>query len=90
MAQLVTLYHKDGCHLCEDTRRDLGAMQAAFALTVREVDITSDPALYERFRNVIPVVDIDGGALLYAPIGQAELRAALSAVARTGSSRGNP
>ena len=89
MARLVTLYHKEGCHLCEDTRRDLAALQTALPLAVREVDITSDPALYERFRYVIPVVDIDGGPLLYAPIGWAELQAALSAAAHVSSNRGN-
>jgi hypothetical protein len=46
--------------------------------TVREVDITSDDALFEQYEFLIPVVQIDGERELCAPVRLADLRRALS------------
>jgi glutaredoxin len=52
----VVLYTAAGCHLCERARAVLKESGAAF----HEVDITGDPALEERYREWLPVVEIDG------------------------------
>jgi hypothetical protein len=52
----VTLYGKPGCHLCEDAELLLSLLQRSYAMTVTKVDITADPALFERYKWDIPVV----------------------------------
>lgn len=64
----LTLYGKPGCHLCEDAAHLLAGLAAEFGWEITETDITGDPALEERFRYAIPVVDVDGAALVYPPI----------------------
>ena len=52
----VVLYTAAGCHLCERARAVLEESGAPFD----EVDITRDPVLEERYREWLPVVEIDG------------------------------
>ncbi len=76
----VTLYMKDGCHLCEQARELLERFDddgSYGRLNISEVDINSDPALFERYKYVIPVIEIDERAHLEAPISATDLRAAL-------------
>ena len=56
----IVVYSKDGCHLCEKVIAELEKLRSAegFDLTTRE--ITGDPELYERYKNMIPVISIDG------------------------------
>src|SRR5437764_12958475 len=54
----VTLYTKHDCPLCEAAKEAIGRSGAAVDLT--EVDIESDADLFERFRNDIPVIHVDG------------------------------
>ncbi|MCC7355881.1 MAG: glutaredoxin family protein [Anaerolineae bacterium] len=82
MARRITLYSKPDCHLCEEARADLRTLETELGLEVIEVDITGDPALYRRFQYLIPVIDIDGGVALFAPIDLVELRHALAEVKR--------
>jgi glutaredoxin len=52
----VTLFHAQGCHLCERAREVLREAAVEF----EEVDIGGDPALEERYREWLPVVEVDG------------------------------
>ena len=52
----VTLYTKVGCCLCDDVKRVLQGETTALNLMIREIDIESDPALFEAHRYEIPVV----------------------------------
>jgi hypothetical protein len=54
----VTLFHAVGCHLCEQARAVLAAELGAEGFA--EVDITGDEALEARYREWLPVVEIDG------------------------------
>jgi hypothetical protein len=76
----ITLYMKEGCHLCAEAMSLLDRFDADGGygrLNVSEVEITSDPALFERYQYVIPVIEIDDRAHLEAPIRASDLRAAL-------------
>jgi len=73
----IILYTKPGCHLCDDVLEDLRLLGYEMDLMVETVDITSAPALLERFQTLIPVVDVDGGPLLTPPITIRRLREAL-------------
>jgi glutaredoxin len=52
----VTLYHAEGCHLCERARAVLEASGEPYD----EVDITGVPELEAAYREWLPVVEIDG------------------------------
>jgi len=56
----IVLYTKSGCCLCDDAKAALRVARAQVEFALREVDIESDPALYEAHRNDIPVIEIDG------------------------------
>jgi hypothetical protein len=43
-------------------------------MRVTEVDITSDEALLRRYRDTIPVIEVDGWLTLGGRIDEAELR----------------
>ena len=77
MAKLVTFYTRPGCALCDDVREDLRLLEAERDIDVREMDITSGPDLLTRFEHLIPVVDVEGGALLTPPISLYQLRKAI-------------
>ena len=76
----IILYTKPGCHLCDGVLEDLRLLAFEMDLSVATVDITSAPALVERFQNLIPVVDVEGGPLLTTPITIRRLREALAEV----------
>jgi len=56
----VTLYRAEGCHLCEQARKKLDELQGELEFELAEVDITGDPELEARYRELIPAVEIDG------------------------------
>ena len=57
----VTLYGRDGCHLCDEARVELLALQGDGArFLLREIDIESDERLHRMMLERIPVVEVDG------------------------------
>ena len=73
----VTLYTKPGCHLCDELKADLLALQTEMNFVVVERNIEEDRQDFARFRYLIPVVDIEGGPVLYPPHTQHSVRQAL-------------
>jgi glutaredoxin len=56
----VVLYGAEGCHLCERARETVTALREELGFELEEVSIDGDPELEARFRELIPVVEIDG------------------------------
>jgi glutaredoxin len=56
----VRLYGAAGCHLCERARETVLAARDELGFEVEEVEIDGDPGLEARYRELIPVVEIDG------------------------------
>jgi glutaredoxin len=56
----VTLFHAEGCHLCERARAQVAALRDELGFALEEVDIGGDPELEARYRELLPVVEIDG------------------------------
>jgi len=52
----ITLYTREGCHLCDDAKATISPLLAEFGATLREVDIDDNPLLHERYTNDVPVV----------------------------------
>jgi glutaredoxin len=57
---VVTLYHAAGCHLCERAREVVAGLREELGFELREVDIGGDPDLESRYREWLPVVEVDG------------------------------
>ena len=55
----VVLYHAPGCHLCERARAVL-EQSAVSCIRAERMDISGDPELEKRYRELLPVVEIDG------------------------------
>ncbi len=53
----VVVYHAEGCHLCG---RALEVVADVCGTEFDSVDIGGDPELEARYRESIPVVEIDG------------------------------
>ena len=85
---LVTLFGKADCSLCDDVRADLDLLAGEIEFTFLEIDITTNEALFERFRYLIPVVDIDDGELLTPPHSIRRLRDAIAAASRASTLHG--
>lgn len=56
----IQIYSKSKCPLCDDAKRVLMEVQQRFSFEWTEVNIESDPSLYERYRYDVPLVMIDG------------------------------
>jgi glutaredoxin len=56
----VTVFHADGCHLCERALEQLRELQDELNFELRDVDIGGDEALEAEYREWLPVVEIDG------------------------------
>ena len=72
------LYGKPQCHLCEDAAAILDDLARVEGLRWRRVDIRDDPALFERYRYLIPVIEIAGGPTLEWPTTRERVRRALA------------
>lgn len=69
----VTFYTKAGCHLCEEARDMLEDIAAQTEYELTEIDIRSDPEVFEQYRYRIPVIIINDNRLLEGRIQYAEL-----------------
>ena len=58
----LTLYSRPGCHLCEEMKAIVQhvARTTAAPIAIEEIDISTDPALEERYGLEIPVLLVDG------------------------------
>ena len=56
----VVLYHAEACHLCERAREVIAQVRQEVPFELQEVEIDGDPELESRYREWLPVVEIDG------------------------------
>jgi glutaredoxin len=75
----VVLYHRPGCHLCDDARAALARVRerTGAAFEVVEIDIEADDALHARYLERIPVVAVDGAELFDFFVDERRLEAYL-------------
>ena len=74
MAPRVVVYTAPGCHLC---RPAVDVVRAVCGSGFSVVDITSDTALEQQYRERIPVVEVDGVERFHYHVDEDELRALL-------------
>jgi glutaredoxin len=83
----VVLYAREGCHLCDEARREILALRdSRGGFELREIDIDTDDELHARFLERIPVVEVDGEIVAELHIDPAAFNAALGG-RRTGTVR---
>ena len=68
--------HAQGCHLCDRARDVLDRVGFAYD----DVDITGDEALEARYREWLPVVEIDGERAFVYWLDEAAFRRKLARV----------
>ena len=56
----VVIYSKPGCHLCDVVKARLERLRESIAFDLREVNILEDAASFEKFKEEIPVVFMNG------------------------------
>jgi glutaredoxin len=66
----VVLYHAQGCHLCDRARDVLDRVGVEY----ESVDITGDTELEARYREWLPVVEIDGARAFVYHLDENALR----------------
>lgn len=74
----VTLYSRSDCHLCEQARQDLEALQIQIPHRLVVVDVDSTLELKRRFGFEVPVVEV-GPYVLKAPFTRQALQMTLGA-----------
>ena len=68
------LYHGQGCSLCDRAQAQLDGLGVVY----EAVDITGEPELEARYREWLPVVEIDGKRAFVYYVDEAALRRKLS------------
>ena len=56
----VSVFHAAGCHLCERALAKVRALREELQFELEEIAIDGSPELEARYRELIPVVEIDG------------------------------
>ncbi len=52
----LTLYYREGCHLCETMLQALRGLQSRLDFDISLVDIDRDPGLRQRYDEWVPVL----------------------------------
>ena len=77
-AQVVTLYTRPGCHLCDEAREGILALREELGpFELSELNVERDDALLTRYLERIPVVAVDGEVVSELELELDSLRAAL-------------
>jgi hypothetical protein len=73
-APRITLYTKTDCELCQAAKATLLTLQRELDFEFDEIDITTDPTLYDAFHVEIPVGYLDGRKLFKYRVDPALMR----------------
>ena len=74
----IVLYSSAGCHLCERARTVVEEVCGELGVGFEEVEVGGDPELEARYREWLPVVEIDGERAFVYRIDEEALRALLA------------
>jgi glutaredoxin len=74
----VVVYHAAGCHLCERALAQVRALRDELGFELVEVAIDGEPELEARYREWLPVVEIDGERAFTYYVDEGALRRRVS------------
>ena len=78
MSQLVTIYSRRGCHLCEVAMEKIQELQPEFGYQVDEIFIDGNEDLVEKYGEQVPVIHIDGKPHDFFRVNEERFRTALA------------
>ncbi len=59
----LQLYTKADCPLCDEAKESLQSLAAQVPLQIEEIDITANLELFTRYKELIPVLELEGKRL---------------------------
>ena len=78
MSATLTLYYRQGCHLCDDMETHLARLREELSFDLTMVDIDKDVDLRQRYNEQVPVLVQGSSVLSRYFLDEASLRTALS------------
>jgi glutaredoxin len=78
MTRTLTVYSRTGCHLCEQMLAELAALDLPEDVSLKTVDVDTDPALRARFNVMVPVLALGDEILCCHFLDETELQQALN------------
>ena len=76
----LVLYGRVYCHLCNDMERSLEPLQSEFGFRLQCVDVDADPALEDRYGELVPVLTVGGEELCHYHLDETAVRSRLRAL----------
>lgn len=70
----VTVYSKKDCHLCDIAKETLLKIQQKLPFSLNEIDIEKDKTAFEKYKYLIPVIEIDGEKAFNYKVDENELK----------------
>ena len=59
----LQLYTKADCPLCDEAKKSLEPFAAQFPIQIEEIDITANLGLFTKYKELIPVLELEGKRL---------------------------
>lgn len=75
----LVLYSKPDCPLCDEAKEVLREVQREFPFSLEERNIQENPAWWDAYHLLIPVVELDGEPIFYGKVSAHRLRRILEA-----------
>lgn len=79
----IDIYSRPGCHLCDEAKAVIERVRRRVDLSLRVINIESDPALEQKYGSQIPVVFINGNKAFKYHVDEAELEKKVKRLWRT-------
>ncbi|MFN8576635.1 MAG: glutaredoxin family protein [Candidatus Sericytochromatia bacterium] len=57
---LLEIYSKENCELCDKLKEVVNKVHKNIEFDIKEIDITKDPEIFEKYKYDIPVVHLNG------------------------------
>lgn len=70
---IITLYSRNGCHLCEQAMKTLSELKRDYCFTLEEVDIEKSEELTELYGLSIPVVLVNGKEAAFGKVTKTDV-----------------
>jgi glutaredoxin len=78
MRNLITIYSRPGCHLCDVAEDVLIGLQSELDFDMEKISIVGDPELEMKYGEEIPVIMIDGQRHAFYRIDPERFKASLA------------
>ena len=70
----LQLYTKADCPLCDEAKKSLESLTPRFPIQIEEIDITTNLGLFTKYKELIPVLELEGKRLFVLRIDARALK----------------